>query len=430
MKKRILIIGQCTLHWGRMEFGNIGNYYIVEPMFREIRRAFPDETIVTTMQFSQEFCEKFKICTLPMELYYDFEQYNNLEIAKIEYDSVCTGKKIKSRYIDEVKAADLVIDFSGDIWGDNADFLGKDRFMTGLYKDLIAQKLKKTIMICGSPGPFNEQKDIEFVKKVFKGFDLVINREYESTRLLQKAGFDISAVENYACPSFLFEQASALDVIKNVGEKTLFAKDKIKVGMMLCGWNFEKGPYDLWPREDWEYEKFVQVIKMLVEKEGVDIYLLSHSNGFLPNQKPFVLRHGRDFGIMEQLMHICDKNGVSNRVKLLGGVYTPAVTKGIISNFEILISGRMHGAVAGLSQGIPTVILDYGHEPKAHKLRGFAEIAGVQNFIANPNDLQDMLNKVKICLKERTMIHQKLLQNMKMIKKSSKKQFEKLKLYC
>ena len=24
----ILVIGQGTLHWGRLEFGNIGNYYI------------------------------------------------------------------------------------------------------------------------------------------------------------------------------------------------------------------------------------------------------------------------------------------------------------------------------------------------------------------------------------------------------------------
>lgn len=430
MKKRILIIGQCTLHWGRMEFGNIGNYYIVEPMFREIRRAFPEETIVTTMQFSDSFCEEFKINTLPMELYYDFEQNNNLEIAKAEYDSVCGKSDFESCYIDEVKAADLVIDFSGDIWGDNADFLGKDRFMTGLYKDLTAQKLKKTVMICGSPGPFNEQKDIELVKKVFKGFDLVINREYESTRLLQDAGFDISDVVNYACPSFLFEQASMADVMKEVEEKKLFEKDRIKVGMMLCGWNFEKGPYDLWPREDWEYEKFIRVVKKLSEKKEIDIYLLSHSNGFIPNQKPFVLRHGRDFGIMEQLKHLCDKNGLSNQVKLLSGVYTPAITKGIISNFDMLISGRMHGAVAGLSQGIPTVILDYGHEPKAHKLRGFAEIAGVQDYIADPGDLKDMLNKIEACLKNREALHQMLSENMKKVKKSSKEQFEKLKGYC
>ena len=37
VKRRILVIGQCTLHWGRMEFGNIGNFYIIDPFFKELR---------------------------------------------------------------------------------------------------------------------------------------------------------------------------------------------------------------------------------------------------------------------------------------------------------------------------------------------------------------------------------------------------------
>ena len=135
MKKRIFIIGQCTLHWGRMEFGNIGNYYIVKPMFEQLRRIFPNAQLVTTMQFSRKFCEMFDIETVPMEMYYDFESEDNLVIAEAEYFAIIERKKINSEYVKEVQKADLVIDFSGDIWGDNADFLGKDRFMTGLYKD-------------------------------------------------------------------------------------------------------------------------------------------------------------------------------------------------------------------------------------------------------------------------------------------------------
>ena len=41
----IFVIGQCTLHWGRMEFGNIGNYYVTEPFFRELHRVFPEAHI-------------------------------------------------------------------------------------------------------------------------------------------------------------------------------------------------------------------------------------------------------------------------------------------------------------------------------------------------------------------------------------------------
>ena len=155
----IFIIGQCTLHWGRMEFGNIGNYYIIEPMIRELHRTFPNSQIKTTFQLSDRFCKSENISCVPIELYYDFNKdilkdvEMELSIARNFHKS---GKLISTTpYIEEVMNSDLVIDFSGDIWGDNANFLGKNRFLIGLMKDRISQLLgKKTVMIAGSPGPF------------------------------------------------------------------------------------------------------------------------------------------------------------------------------------------------------------------------------------------------------------------------------------
>lgn len=46
--KKILVTGLCTLHWGRLEFGNIGNYYIVEPLFRLLHKHFPNYEVLTT----------------------------------------------------------------------------------------------------------------------------------------------------------------------------------------------------------------------------------------------------------------------------------------------------------------------------------------------------------------------------------------------
>ena len=427
MKKRIFIIGQCTLHWGRMEFGNIGNYYIVKPMFEQLRRIFPNAQLVTTMQFSRKFCEMFDIETVPMEMYYDFESEDNLVIAEAEYFAIIERKKINSEYVKEVQKADLVIDFSGDIWGDNADFLGKDRFMTGLYKDLIAQSLKPTVMIAGSPGPFANCCDIEFVKKVFSGFKLVTNRESISTKLLVKQNFDIKNVKNYACPSFLFEQASQDEIGKKIDRKKIFSNNSLKIGIILCGWNFERGPFDAWPRSDSEYDTFVNMIKILNERYNIKIYLLSHSNGFDIPPKPFLLKHGRDFPIMEQFAKILKKENIST--ELFSGIYSPEETKGIVSNFDILISGRMHGAVAGISQCIPTVIIDYGHEPKAHKSRGFAEITGMIDYLADPNNLQDLVKKTQKCIENRNKIHDKLVMVMPKIKKSAQEQFELLRKF-
>ena len=64
---RILVTGLCTLHWGRLQYGNVGNYYIIEPLFRELHRVFPQGEITTTFQMTKEFIEKEDVKVLPME---------------------------------------------------------------------------------------------------------------------------------------------------------------------------------------------------------------------------------------------------------------------------------------------------------------------------------------------------------------------------
>ena len=169
---RIFIIGQCTLHWGRMEYGNIGNYYIVEPLFRELHRVFPNAELVTTMQMTEEFQVRENIKVVPMDLYYAWNE-NDLEIAQKEYEIAKKYKetgiiKETTPFIDEVLKSDLVIDFSGDMWGENADLAGKNRFYIELLKNRTVQFLnKKNVLFLASPGPF-DSKMSDFAKEVYE----------------------------------------------------------------------------------------------------------------------------------------------------------------------------------------------------------------------------------------------------------------------
>ena len=428
MKKRVFILGQCTLHWGRMEFGNIGNYYILEPLFSELRRVFPETDLVTTMQLSDDFCNRFELKTVPMELYFDFNSDDNLEKAKNEYQIACKKSGETTPFIEEVKKADLIIDFSGDIWGDNADFLGKDRFVTGCYKDLVAQIFAPTVMIAGSPGPFGNEKNKTLAQKAYSGFKYVSNREPISTRILEDNGFDISNTHNYPCPSFLFQKSDD-EKIKRVIPLIKKEDEDLIIGFILCGWNFKRGPFDAWPREDIEFENYLRLIENLIEDKNAHIVLLSHSNGFDIPPAPFVLKHGRDYPIMNQLYSLLKREGYSSKITLLDGVYSPAETKAIISHFDVLISGRMHGAVAGLSQNIPTVIIDYGHEPKAHKLKGFAEIVGDKDIIADPNDLNDLRIKTENVIENRLTVKKNLMKRNQDIFVNVHAQFDDLAQY-
>jgi colanic acid/amylovoran biosynthesis protein len=428
----ILIIGQTSLHWGRMEFGNIGNYYIIEPFIRELHKVFKNSIIRITLQMSKEFCTKEKVEVLPLELYYDFKSNNNLEKAKYEYYLVKKYLKNgyfeeKTQYIEEVLKSDFVIDFSGDLWGDNATFLGKDRFEVGLYKDLIAQTLKPTYMIAGSPGPFKNIKSKDLARKVYRNFDLVTNREPVSTRILEQENFDIKNTINLACPAFLFEAKDKEKVLRIKEIKDKLDDSKLNVGFVICGWNFKKGPFDRWPRDDEDYMPFVKMIEYITNKYNINLILMSHSNGFPIPPKKFELQHGRDYPLIKQLERILIDRGIARNFTAIDGVYDPWTTKGIIGNFDIMISGRVHGAVAALSQKIPTLIIDYGHEPKAHKLRGFAKVCDIENYVANAVDENDLIKKFGILFENKDNIKKHLDLKMDEVKLMAKNNFIEIK---
>lgn len=429
---KILVIGQCTLHWGRMEFGNIGNFYIMEPFFRSLHHKFPNADISTTFQMSDRFCEEEKINRLSMSLYYDWD--DDLNKAKKELEIAndflsCKEYQETTPYIDVVKNMDLVIDFSGDIWGDNADFLGNDRFMVGLIKDRVAQIFaKKTVMIAGSPGPFSEGKNLNFAKEVYENFDLVTNREYISKDLLNSYGFDISKTYSLTCPAFRFEPAEVeqienIPVVSDIVDKT-----KKSIGFLICGWNFTEGPFDKWPRDDSDYEVFAQAIEDFSKKyQDTDIYLMSHSNGFPIPPKKFELIHGRDYPIIKQLQSVLAKRGIINRVHALDGVYDAWQSKAILGQFDMVVSGRVHAAVGAMSQLVPTVVIDYGHEPKAHKLKGFAEVAGQLEHVAEPDKESDLISKMNNVWKNRYEIKENLSKNIPNVKALGEKHFELIK---
>ncbi len=418
---KIVVIGQCSLHWGRMEFGNIGNYYIIEPLFRNLHGTFPEAKILTTMQMSDRFCKNEKITSVPLDTYYswnsDYLKHAQKEL-KIAQHYLKFGKiETSTPFIDLVFDADLVINFSGDIWGKNADIIGPNRFLIGLIKDRVAQIFaKKTAMIAGSPGPFNNDETLDFAKLVYSKFDIVINREQLSSDLLKTLGFDVSSTHSLACPSFEFNSSSNITLEEIDSYKNFKEKSRTLVGFVLCGWNFERGPFDKKNRNMSEFEKFAQIIEYLVNQLNCNVCLLSHSNGFETPPKKFKPIHGRDFNILKQLDSLLQKRSNCSDYIILDKLLNPWETKKIISQFNFLVSGRVHASVAALSQNVPTVMIDYGDEFEAHKTKGFAQLVGVENFVCNPNDLKDIISKLTNCYNNLSEIKSYLnIQNPKII---------------
>lgn len=426
----ILFTGQTTLHWGRMEFGNMGNYYVVEPFFRELHRVFPGANIMTTLQMTDRFCEEENIKVLPMNLYYGFDGHelddakNELELVK-EYER--TGKFPNTTpYIDAILEADLVVDLSGDMWGDNADLAAPNRFLVGLYKNRVAQKLRPTFMLAGSPGPFENAENKAFAKEVFENFTLVTNREEISRKVLEEAGFSTKHVLDCACTSYLFEGRKNVDFDELIKNKFV-DKSRPVVGVIICGWNFVVAPFSKWPREEAEFVPFLETCEYLSEKKGYNVLLISHSNGFpIPPQR-FELQHGRDYVVAEEMKRLIDKRGIAKHVYLQRDVLDVWTTKAVIGKFDMLISGRLHGAVAGISQCVPTVILDYGHEPKAHKLQGFAQLSQIEEYIVAPENSDEIIKVIEKCWNNREEIRKKLGVRVPEIQKMARESFDAMK---
>lgn len=428
----IFIIGQSSVHWGRVEFGNIGNYYILEPAVRGLHQTFANLQLLTTLQLSDRFQQEEKIKSLPLDLYYGFKK-DDLKIAEEEYHLALeynkTGKLHKiTPFMEVVLKSDLIIDFSGDIWGDNADFLGENRFLVGLYKSRTAQLLGiKTAMIAGSPGPFNTQKNLDFTREVFENFDLVTNRETYSRKILEQLDFNLAKLKDLSCPSFLFEAEKDLELKRIHPELSDSRKNQV-VGVIICGWNFPSHSFDTSKRTDAEYDFMVlPLVEFLKQNKEVKLCLMSHSNGFNPDEKPFRLLHGRDYENIKQLEQILIQKGFGESVFSLNEVYEPKTTKAIIGGFDMLISGRIHGAVAGFSQAVPTVVIDYGNGPEAHKLKGFAKEVDMLSFVANPNKPNDILEKIELCYQNLEEIKKQLQEILPGVKARAKQNFSLLK---
>ena len=388
---KILVSGLATLHWGRIEYGNIGNYYIVVPLFRKLHEYFPAAEITTTLQLTDEFCDREKIIKLPLDTYYAWrdnsldtkEALEELAIAEIYRE---TGRIIKkTKWIEEVLQSDLIINFSGDMWGDNSSGMGENRFLVDLLKFRTVQLLnKRNVMFASSPGPVTEEQTLELAKTVYENFDLVLNREAFSVNIMADAGFDISHTVSCACPAYLFNKSYYPE---KVDEQKIYSNEHLShdvknIGFILATYSLPGHSFDDWDRSDDDFKNYIELIEYIINEKHERVILISHSNGFeLPPD--FKRTHWRDYKMITRLYDILKERGNidMNYLHKVDTLYYPWEMHTLIGGLDMLISGRVHGAVAGLEQGIPTLAFDYKNGPLAHKMYGFFEVIGMEDYV-------------------------------------------------
>lgn len=402
--RAILVTGLFTLHWGRLQYGNVGNYYIVEPLFRQLHRHFADYKIYTTFQMDEEFIRRENIEVLPMDLYYAWR--GDVDVEEAKNDVEVAQKYIQnegcelSPYVKAVLECEYVINIAGDMWGDNAEHVGYKRFLVDCLKMKAAQILnKKTILYAVTPGPFSYEYEYALAKEVFTKFDLVVIREMVSMDNLTKWGFSIDNVVWAPCPSFLFEANKGYESKWTKWIDDIHVQNRKVIGLTFGGFNMPCGPYDMWPRSEEQFRVYLSLAEYIIESLHMDIVIFSHTNGFeLPPN--FKMINGRDFQILNQLYDILLKKHpeYKKHILLIDEPLLPCNIKRVIGSLDMLITGRVHASVAATSQCVPTVYIEYDSNViYSDKMSGFSAQLGMEKYVCDPEDLEMIITKVDSC---------------------------------
>lgn len=433
--KKILILGLTASSLGGMEYHNLGNYAIMEPLIVQLKEHFPEAHISTSIQMSEDFCHKFGIISLHNRRFWTYGLVTGFTTIKDVIFAFIwkNGKKFfhrdlhwiikQSRLLTEIYTSDIIIDFSGDIYGDNA---GNLKFLEDNAEMIMSKMLyKPVVMFIGSPGPFSSAWRHYLARFVLDQIDMITNRDPISTELLKELGVRDTPIYTTACPAFLFEKRNDNELQEILWNEGLIPKVKPIIGIIICGWNMAESPFNKLPRQEYELQPFVELIKYILDQHDVNVLLMSHQNRTDQNGN---LIRGNDHAIIDQILRLIGKeSSYSDRIITLDGLYDASTSKAIIGVCDMMISGRIHGAVGALSQCIPTIIVDYGHEPKAHKLQGFSQLVGVEEYICNPASSDDMIKKFNKCWENKDDIKKYLECRIPAVQNKAQENFELLK---
>lgn len=412
--RRVLVTGLTSLRPFAMELENLGNFVIIEPFFRTLREAFPEAEIVTTLQLTEAYERHAGIRVLRNRRLWGKGRVTTVlaGVALAVGHVLRAARKLTrlrlswltrlSARLREIDRADLVLDFSGDMFGDNAH--GPRHLFLGRVTPRLAELAgTPCYAVASSPGPFTIGRAEEAARDALPRYRFVSTREPISLEMIHGLGLRDERFRCHACPSFGFRPLPDTPSFEALAEREpVLQGEGPLVGLILADLNMEAPPLYRWPRDDAEFTPFVELVRYMAEELGVRVCVMSHQN---KTRRDFSLVPGPDHRVVGRLLELV---GPHEKVGTLQGLYEASEMNRIIGGMDALVSGRIHGAVQGISQAVPTAIIDYRLPPPAHKLRGFARKAGLDPYVCDPRDPAGMREAVGRLWRERAEVRRQL----------------------
>lgn len=264
------------------------------------------------------------------------------------------------------ESVSIIIDAGGFQYGDSwlKFYSSKSNKEIKDYYESYKKNGVKIILLPQAFGPFKEKLSQERMKIVHEYADLIYAREASSLNFLTELLGNSTKIK--VAPDFtnLLKASPSLDLV-----------DRIKgtIGIIPNNKMMEMNNGDLAS----QYFPFLEnLIRFFLEKNET-VFLINHE--------------GRnDQEIINELKSKFDTN---ESLKILGISYAPSV-KAAIGQCKLLISSRYHGAISGISQGVPTFCTSWSH--KYQELLNDYEL---NNNLLDISSVDDSLKKIKTCLK-------------------------------
>jgi len=383
--KRIFITGSCSSALGNWEH-QLGNAAILIGLLTSIHKYLPDVIVTTKYQLSKGFSGTYRIQSLYLEPTKGFKAYRMLitlynlflsiiwfffwRILRLDIKFLRSTRLLNTYY-----NADIIIDLSGDTYGDNIPF---KNFVKHSLELITARFLEKPIVsLANSPGPFSGKFKKFIARITFNNISLITTREPISADLLCSIGVKTPIVTT-ACPAFLLEPVQEYKLKEILQKEGIEEEYKPTVGFTLGGYNLYSKPTWDTPESLEDLQLYVPTLKFLLEELHAQVVLIPHVYRMDPFSGQMI--QGPDYIILKNLSRIISKDVEYKNLKIIEGTYSPQEVKGLIGKMDLYISGRLHAGVAALSQCVPTVLLSYGH-----KHFGFAKLLNQEKYVWEPS---------------------------------------------
>ncbi|WP_427162489.1 polysaccharide pyruvyl transferase family protein [Aliinostoc sp. HNIBRCY26] len=310
----------------------------------------------------------------------------------------------------------VVMASGGDIFGSDYGV----HFLTRQLKPLVyaLDAGIPVVFLAQSIGPFKTDKEAQIWLDVACHAKLITVRESLTYKYVTKdLGLSPELVQHTADPAFLLPPAPP-ETVQNLLKLYNFHPDRPVVALGIS-----QG-ISRYTRADYEKHTKVwcEVINMILQEFGAQVLLIPHVHDYRPENDDRILA-----GELLRLFNF------DPRVQLAGAEHTASEFKGLISACDLVVSERMHAAIAGLSSGVCT--LPIGYSVKAEGI--MTDLLGAeavhdgllisfQQFL----DTDTACNTIRHLWNRRQEIANQLKTNLPQIKQNTSKNFDLIANLC